>query len=231
MKYKVSIIIPVYNEFDTLEKLLQKVEQASMCSLEKEIILVDDGSGDGSRELLLELGGKYRVFFHAQNMGKGAAIRTALHYCTGDIIIIQDADLEYDPADYEDLLRLLVDNKADVAYGSRFMGGNPSGRFKFTHYWGNKLLTFITNLLYNASLTDMETCYKAFRADVIKGFIVKSNHFEFEPEITAKILKRKYCLKEVPISYYGRDYDQGKKITWKDGFTALTTLAWHRFFD
>ncbi|OGI04717.1 MAG: glycosyl transferase [Candidatus Melainabacteria bacterium GWF2_37_15] len=213
--------------------MLNKVEHASMCSLEKEVILVDDGSTDGSRKLLkkIEDQNKHKVFFHSKNMGKGAAIRTALYYATGDVIVIQDADLEYDPNEYDDLIKLILEDKADVVYGSRLSGGKPSRAFKFTHLVGNKFLTLLTNILYDSTLTDMETCYKAFRSDVIKNITIKSNRFEFEPEITAKVLKRKYHLYETPISYYGRDFHEGKKITWKDGITALIALVWFRFFD
>lgn len=233
---KISVIIPVYNEINTLEKILEKIEQASLCSLHKEIILVDDGSTDGSRELLKGLEEKqdekgYKIFFHSKNMGKGAAIRTAVHYATGDIIVIQDADLEYDPVDYEDLIKLILDDRADVVYGSRLSGGKPTRSFKFSHYIGNMFLTLVTNLLYDSTLTDMETCYKAFRADVIKGINIKSNRFEFEPEVTAKVLKKKYHLYETSISYFGRDFHEGKKITWRDGITALLALVWFRFFD
>ncbi|HSA06553.1 MAG TPA: glycosyltransferase family 2 protein [Candidatus Gastranaerophilales bacterium] len=230
---KISIIIPVYNEINTLEEILEKVNRSSFQSLNKEIILVDDASTDGSRELLqkLEKENRYKIYFHSKNTGKGAAIRTALNYITGDIVIIQDADLEYDPDDYNDLIKLIIDDKADVAYGSRLSGGKPSRSFKFTHYLGNKMLTTLTNLLYDSTLSDMETCYKAFKADVIKNIKIKSNRFEFEPEITAKILKKKYRLYETSISYYGRDYSEGKKITWKDGITALITLIRYRFFD
>ncbi len=233
---KISVIIPVYNEISTLEKMLEKVERVPLCLLNKEIILVDDGSKDGSRELLKQMQKKqeengYKIFFHSKNMGKGAAIRTAVHYATGDIIVIQDADLEYDPMDYEDLVKLIIDDRADVVYGSRLCGGKPSRAFKFTHLLGNKFLTFVTNLLYDSTLTDMETCYKAFRADVLKNINIKSNRFEFEPEITAKVLKKKYHLYEAPISYYGRDFHEGKKITWKDGITALIALVRFRFFD
>ena len=230
---KISIIIPVYNEINTLEKILEKVEQSSMCSLNKEIILVDDYSTDGSRELLkkLEKKDKYKIYFHSKNMGKGAAIRTAFRHFTGDIVIIQDADLEYDPNDYTDLIKLIIEDRADVVYGSRLSGGKSVRSFKFTHYLGNKFLTLITNLFYDATLTDMETCYKAFKADVIKNITIKSNRFDFEPEITAKILKKKYHLYETPISYYGRDYSEGKKITWKDGISAIITLIKYRFVD
>jgi len=230
---KVSIIIPVYNEIKTLEKILDLVNKANFCSLEKEIIIVDDASTDGTRELIknIENSTDYKIYYHAKNMGKGAAIRTALSYVTGDVIVIQDADLEYDPNDYEDLIRLIIDNKADVVYGSRLSGGKPTRSFKFLHLLGNKFLTFLTNVLYDTTLTDMETCYKAFRSDVIKNIIIKSNRFDFEPEITAKVLKMKYHLYEAPIAYYGRDYSEGKKITWKDGFGALIALIKFKFFD
>ena len=230
---KVSIIIPVYNEINTLEKILNMITKANFCSLEKEIVIVDDGSSNGSRELLknIEDTSDYKIYYHAKNMGKGAAIRTAFSYVTGDIIVIQDADLEYDPNDYEDLIKLIIDNKADVVYGSRLSGGKPTRSFKFLHRLGNKFLTFLTNVLYDTTLTDMETCYKAFRSDVVKNITIKSNKFDFEPEITAKVLKMKYHLYEAPISYYGRDYSEGKKITWKDGVGALIALIKFKFFD
>ncbi len=230
---KISIIIPVYNEVNTIAKILEKIEEVNLHSLEKEIIKVDDDSNDGTREILrqLEESNKYKVYFHAKNMGKGAAIRTALSYATGDIICIQDADLEYEPEDYVDLIKLILDDKADAAYGSRLSGGKPTRSFKFSHLIGNKFLTFLTNLLYDTTLTDMETCYKAFRSDGIKNITIKSNRFDFEPEITAKVLKRKYHLYEVPISYYGRDYEEGKKITWKDGIGAMRALIKYRFID
>lgn len=229
---KISIIIPVFNEINTLKQILEKVENTEFCSLEKEIILVDDGSTDGTRELLRkDFEEKYKILFHAKNMGKGAAVRTALYYATGDIIAIQDADLEYNPADYDKLIKLIINDKADVAYGSRFLDTESRKRFKFFQYMGNKSLTFFTNLLFGVGLTDMETCYKAFRADVIRNISVKSNKFDFEPEITAKILKLKYHLQEVPISYNGRCYSEGKKIGWKDGFMAIHALLWYRIFD
>ena len=228
---KVSIIVPVFNEINTLDTILEKIESTDFYGLEKEIILVDDMSTDGSREHLKELEDKYKVFYHEQNMGKGAAIRTALKQITGDIMVIQDADLEYDPADYNELLKLIVEDKADVVYGSRLTGAKPSRSFMFTHLLGNKLLTFTTNLLYGATLTDMETCYKAFRASFIKDIEIKSNRFDFEPEITAKILKKKARLYELPISYYGREYAEGKKITWKDGIHAIIALIKFRFSD
>jgi len=237
VKYsKISILVPVYNEINSFSQILDKLEKADFCNLEKEIVIVDDGSRDGTRDLLKEFeknsnNERIKIYYHSKNMGKGAALRTALSYATGDIIAIQDADLEYDPAEYGDLIRLIIDNKADVVYGSRLSGGKPTRSFKFTHLLGNKFLTFVTNLLYDTTLTDMETCYKAFRADVIKNISIKSNRFDFEPEITAKVLKRKYHLYEASISYYGRDYTDGKKITWKDGFAALAALIKYRFMD
>lgn len=232
---KITILIPIFNEVDTLKIILQKVEKAAFCGLEKEIILIDDFSSDGTREILKDLEnehqGKYKVFYHDKNMGKGAALRTGFEHMTGDIVVIQDADLEYDPVDYEPLIKLILDEKADVAYGSRLSGGKPSRSFMFTHLLGNKLLTLMTNILYNTTLTDMETCYKAFKTEFIKGIEIKSNRFDFEPEITAKVLKRGARLYELPISYYGREYDEGKKITWKDGIHAVLALIKFRFTD
>ena len=226
---KITIIIPVYNEIKTLNQIIEKVEKTDFCGLEKEIILIDDGSTDGTKELYSTL--SYKVLYHDVNQGKGAAIRTGLKEATGDIIVIQDADLEYDPVDYKDLIQLILDNKADVAYGTRLNGGKPSRAFMFHHLLGNKLLTLITNILYNTTLTDMETCYKAFRADFIKDITIKSDRFDFEPEITAKVLKKGARIYELPISYYGREYAEGKKITWKDGFQAIWTLIKFRFVD
>ncbi len=228
---KISIIVPVFNEIKTLEEVIERLQEVSMCGLEKEIIIVDDYSTDGTRELIKDYEGMYKVFYHDYNQGKGAAIRTGLSHVTGDIMVIQDADLEYDPADYDDLIKLIIEGKADVVYGSRLSGGKPSRSFMFTHLLGNKLLTFITNLLYNTTLTDMETCYKAFRTDFIKGIEIKSDRFDFEPEITAKVLKRHPRLYEMPISYYGREYSEGKKITWKDGIHAVIALIKYRFTD
>lgn len=226
---KISIIIPVYNEKDTLREIITKVEQTSFCGLEKELIFVDDFSTDGSDEILKDYEAKYKVCKHEINLGKGAAIRTALKEVTGDIVVIQDADLEYDPADYEKLLPLLIENKADVVYGSRFLQNQGNGSFMLTHYLGNKALTLITNLLFNVTLTDMETCYKAFKTEFIKNVNIVSNRFDFEPEITAKIVKQGARIKEVPISYYGRQHAEGKKITWKDGIQALKALVKFRF--
>ncbi len=234
---KLTVIVPAYNERETIEEILQRVRQVPVdiegVGVEKEIIVVDDGSTDGTREILSRLAEEWtdiRVLMHERNQGKGAAIRTALEHATGDYIVIQDADLEYDPRDYSELLRPLLEGKADVVYGSRFLG--PHRAFLFLHYLGNKFLNLVTNILYDTILTDMETCYKMFRADVIKGIPLKARGFEFEPEVTAKVLKRGYRVFEVPISYSGRDFEEGKKIhPWKDGLRALWTLIKYRFVD
>lgn len=230
----ISILIPVYNEVDFLEQILARVQSVDFCGLRREIILVDDGSTDGTRALLQSIQDAQpdlRVLFHARNMGKGAALRTALHYACGEIVAIQDADLEYDPADYPELIRLILEDRADVVYGSRLSAGKPVRAFNFWHLLGNRFLTLVTNLLYNTTLTDMETCYKVFRSDVIKTIQIRSNRFDFEPEITAKVLKQKYHLFEAPISYYGRDFHEGKKITWRDGIWALWALIKYRFVN
>jgi glycosyltransferase involved in cell wall biosynthesis len=225
--------MPVYNEANTIHEILKRVEAVDLGGVRKEVIIVDDASKDGTREILDDLrkDPSHKIYFHAQNMGKGAALRTALTYATGDIIIIQDADLEYDPGEYAELLKPILEGRADVVYGSRLSGAKVARAFNFWHFVGNKLLTFITNVLYNSILSDMETCYKVFRADVIKNLQIKSNRFDFEPEITAKILKRKHKLYEMPISYYGRDFSEGKKITWRDGFAAIWALIKYRFMD
>ncbi len=226
---KVTILIPVYNEVSTLEQILKKVEEADFCGLEKEIILIDDCSTDGTKDIYPNL--PYKILYHEVNQGKGAALRDGFKEATGDIVVIQDADLEYDPVDYKPLIQLILDGKADVCYGTRLAGGKPSRSFMFTHLLGNKFLSLLTNVLYGSTLTDMETCYKAFKADFIKGIEIKSNRFDFEPEITAKILKRGARLYELPVSYYGREFAEGKKITWKDGFHAIFALIKFRFVD
>lgn len=230
---KLSILMPVFNEVKTIREIISRVEAAQIGNVTKQLIIVDDGSSDGTREVLRELQkeSRYNIYYHGHNMGKGAALRTALTYATGDIILIQDADLEYDPAEYAELIKPVIEGRADVVYGSRLAGGKVARAFNFWHYLGNKLLTFITNILYNAILSDMETCYKVFRADVIKNMQIRSNGFDFEPEITAKVLRRKYKLYEMPISYYGRDFSEGKKITWRDGFAAIWALVKYRFVD
>jgi len=227
---KITILIPVYNEVSTLETMVNKVENTDFCGLEKEIILIDDCSTDGTKDLYPKFS-NHKVLYHSVNQGKGAALRSGFKEATGDIIVIQDADLEYDPEDYAPLIKLILDGKADVCYGTRLAGGKPSRSFMFTHLLGNKFLSLLTNVLYGSTLTDMETCYKAFRADFIKGIEIKSNRFDFEPEITAKILKRGARLYELPVSYYGREFSEGKKITWKDGVHAIFALIRFRFTD
>ncbi|MBQ8886978.1 MAG: glycosyltransferase family 2 protein [Candidatus Gastranaerophilales bacterium] len=228
---KISIIIPVFNEKDTFKLLLEKVEQANFCGLEKEIIMVDDCSTDGTTEILKELSANYKVLFHEKNQGKGAAIKTAVKEATGDFVCIQDADLEYLPDDYDKLLPLLINNEADVVYGSRFKNKENLKNFILKNKIANKFLTLLTNILYGAEITDMETCYKAFKREFIQGITIKSNRFDFEPEITAKVMKKKARLKEVPISYVGRGHEEGKKINWKDGIHAILTLIKFRFID
>ena len=225
-----SIIVPVYNEESTVLPLLKKVQNVKLFGLKKQIIVVNDGSTDKTAEALkkVKIPG-CQIIHHEKNKGKGAAIRTAIPHTTGDFVIIQDADLEYDPSDYEIILKPLLDGKADVVYGSRFKGVGRS--FLFWHYMGNKLLTLVTNVLYDTILTDMETCYKAFKGDLIRSIRLRSNRFDFEPEVTAKVLKRHSKLFEVPITYNGRDFDEGKKITWRDGFAAMVCLIRYRFMD
>lgn len=226
---KITILMPVYNEVNTLQEMVKKVEETDFCDLEKEIILIDDCSDDGTKELYKDI--PHKVLYHNYNQGKGAALRTGLTEATGDIIIIQDADLEYDPVDYIPLIKLILDGHADVCYGSRLTGGKPSRSFMFTHLLGNKFLSLLTNILYGSTLTDMETCYKAFKADFIKDITIRSDRFDFEPEITAKILKKHARLYELPISYYGREFSEGKKITWRDGIFAIIALIKYRFTD
>lgn len=226
---KLSIIMPVYNERATIEKILARVMAVP---LDKELVIVDDWSGDGTRDILKTYEGKQniKIIYHPHNLGKGAAVRTGIRECTGDIVIIQDADLEYSPEEYPRLIDPIVRGVADVVYGSRFYGTHRV--FLVWHYLGNKFLTFVTNILYNTMLTDMETCYKVFRAEVIKGLNLRSNRFDIEPEITAKIFKnRKLRVYEMPITYDGRDYDEGKKIHWYDALPALWTLIKYRFVD
>ena len=228
---RLSIIIPVYNERETLSEILRQVRAVELPDLEKEILVVEDGSTDGSRDILdMEAkAGDLRVFYHDQNRGKGAAVRTAIEKATGDLIVIQDADLEYDPRDYPTLVRPIIEGRVTVVYGSRFLG--PRKAMLFWHMLGNKLLTLTTNILFNAILSDMETCYKCFRADVLQGIPLRARRFDFEPEVTAKVLKRGHRIFEVPISYYGREYYEGKKIGWRDAPIAFWTLIKYRFVD
>jgi glycosyltransferase involved in cell wall biosynthesis len=227
---KISVVIPVYNEIDTIEEILARVDKVP---IKKEIIVIDDLSIDGTRERLKKIVAdkeNVKVIYHSRNRGKGAALRTGFESVTGDIVIIQDADLEYDPNEYPNLLEPISDGRADVVYGSRFIGG-PHRVLFFWHYVGNKLLTLISNALTNLNLTDMETCYKVFKSQILKDLNLKSNRFGFEPEFTAKVSKMRLRIYEVPISYSGRTYSEGKKITWKDGIVALCLIFWYRFFD
>jgi glycosyltransferase involved in cell wall biosynthesis len=228
---KLSIIMPAFNERETLREILHQVRAVELPGIEKEILVVDDGSTDGSREILAEEAETVDlcVFYHDTNRGKGAAVRTAIEHATGDMILIQDADLEYDPRDYPRLIQPIVEGRVTVVYGSRFLG--PRKAMLFWHMLGNKLLTLTTNILYNAILSDMETCYKCFRADVVKDIPLRAKRFEFEPEVTAKVLKRGHRIFEVPISYYGREYHEGKKISWRDAPLAFWTLLKYRFVD
>ena len=245
---KLSVVIPVYNEKNTLEELLRRVTDDPM---RKEILLVDDFSTDGTRQMLekmqqLQTAGEtsapasdggdptplrdLRFFFQGKNQGKGAALRRGFAEVTGDVVLVQDADLEYDPRDYPKLLEPIVDGRADVVFGSRFLGG-PQRVHYFWHYVANRLLTLLSDIFTNLKLTDMETCYKVFRTETLKGITIKSNRFGFEPEITAKIAKKNWRIYEVPISYAGRTYEEGKKITWKDGVKALWCIFWFSISD
>ncbi|HKG55090.1 MAG TPA: glycosyltransferase family 2 protein [Anaerolineales bacterium] len=224
-----SVVIPVYNEVENIGEILKRVQSTNLAS---EIIIVDDGSQDGTRDTLKRLDGEegVRVILHERNQGKGAAVITGLRAAQGDILLIQDADLEYDPRDYPVLLQPIEEGKADVVYGSRFLGA-PHRVTMFWHLMANRLLTLMTNILYNTILTDMETGYKVFRREVIEKMKIRSKRFDFEPEFTAKVLKRHYRIFEVPISFNPRDYSQGKKIKLKDAFAAVWTLLKYRFFD
>jgi glycosyltransferase involved in cell wall biosynthesis len=226
---KLSVIIPVYNEVESIRAILKRVQDTKLAH---EIIVVDDGSQDGTREILKKLDGrnKVRVVLHERNQGKGAAVRTGMAAAKGDVLLIQDADLEYDPRDYPELLRPIKEGLADVVYGSRFLG-RAHRVTMFWHMVANKSLTFLTNVLYDTILTDMETGYKAFRRKVIEGMVIRSNSFNFEPEFTAKILKRKYRIFEVPITFNPRDYSEGKKIKLHDAFEAVWALLKYRFTD
>ncbi len=239
---KLSVVIPVYNEIQTIAEIIAQVRAVDLCisvwtgqarqqvvQLERELVIVDDKSTDGTREYLhtLKNNPHIRLVFHSQNFGKGGAVQTALQHATGDIILIQDADLEYDPRDYPKLLQPILEGRSQVVYGSRFRGGPTKAMF-FWHMVGNRFLTFTTNLLYNTILTDMETCYKVFAREVADKLHLKAKRWGFDPEITAQILLLGYRIYEVPISYAGREFHEGKKISWKDGFTVLLTLLKYR---
>jgi glycosyltransferase involved in cell wall biosynthesis len=222
-----SVIMPVYNERTTVAEIIRRV-RASQVPLVVDLIVVDDASTDGTDKVLQALtDSSVRVIRHEQNMGKGAAIRTALQYAHGDLVLIQDADLEYDPDDWPRLLDPILKQKAAVVYGSRFTGERKN--MLILHWIGNRFLSLVTNVLYASTLSDMETCYKLFDRRVLEGIVLKSNRFDFEPEITAKVLRRGYRIYEVPISYAGREADEGKKITWRDGFGAMKALVKYRF--
>lgn len=245
---KVSVVIPVYNEKSTIEEILRRVLDTDV---RKEVIIVDDCSKDGTRQILENMAARQangetcapaqdgnapielrdlRFFFQAPNQGKGAALRRGFAQATGEIVLVQDADLEYDPRDYEVLLEPIIEGRADVVYGSRFLGG-PQRVHYFWHYVANRMLTLLSDIFTNLKLTDMETCYKVFRREVLKGIQIKSNRFGFEPEITAKIAKNTWRIYEVPIAYAGRTYEEGKKITWKDGIQALWCIIRYKISD
>lgn len=227
---KLSIIMPVFNEISTIEEILSLVFATGHV---EEIIIVDDGSTDGTRDFLTDYvtdNPQIKLIFHETNLGKGAAVRNGIKAANADLVLIQDADLEYDPRDYDALMQPILEGKADVVYGSRFMG-SPRRSTMFWHMVANKLLTFMTNIMFDSILTDMETCYKLFKRDVIQSLTLRSNRFDIEPEITAKILKGKFRIFEVPISFNPREYDEGKKIGLKDAFAAIWALLRYRFFD
>jgi glycosyltransferase involved in cell wall biosynthesis len=227
---KLSIVIPVFNEKQTVEEILRRVLAVDV-GMPKEVVVIDDCSNDGTREILQGLAlPQVRVLFHEENLGKGAALHTGFAGVQGDIVLVQDADLEYDPREYPRLLEPILDGRADVVYGSRFLGG-PHRVLFFWHYVGNRVLTTFSNMISNLNLTDMETCYKVIKKEVLQKIRLKSRRFGFEPEITVKLAKLKCRIYEVPISYSGRLYEEGKKISWRDGVAAVFHLVRYRFFD
>lgn len=227
---KLSVIIPIYNEFKTLEEILKRIKNQT--HLDKEIILIDDFSTDGSRELIEnKLKSKVqKIILNKKNYGKGYSVRQGIEIAEGDIILIQDADLEYSPTDYDKLVNPILNNDADIVYGSRFIGSDEKRVLFFWHTIGNKFLTLLSNVFTNLNLTDMENCYKVFRSNIIKNIELKENRFGFEPEITAKISKKDFKIYEVGVKYYGRKYKDGKKITWKDGFSAIRCIILYSLF-
>ncbi len=224
-----SIIIPVYNESKTISTLLQRVFDVKLPGWKKEIIVIDDGSTDGTKNQLATWQSRCKIFYQPHNMGKGAAVTRGMQHASGDILLIQDADLEYDPSDYKILLEPFANAQVNIVYGSRFLGPHLSTMFLYA--LGNKFVTLLTNIFYNTNITDMETGYKVFRRNALCGLNIWAARFDFEPEFTAKILKAGYQIYEVPISYYGRKFSEGKKLTWKDGVIALWTLIKYRFFS
>ena len=232
MKKKLSIIIPVYNEESTIHPILKKINESKIENIDFEIIIINDGSTDNSVKIIKENNELYDHFINLEkNSGKGFAIKSGLKLATGDYVILQDADLEYDPSEYTKLLNPIISNKADVVYGSRFLGNNERRVLYFWHTVGNKFLTLLSNMLSNLNLTDMEVCYKVFKIDVIKNINLRENKFGFEPEITAKIAKKDIKIYEVGIKYFGRKYSEGKKITWKDGFSAIRCIIKYNLFS
>ena len=229
---KLSIVIPVYNEDKTLEEIIKKVKAIDLGAIEKEIVVVDDGSSDKTIDILKKTIEPLvdKVIYKEKNMGKGAAVRTGFENVTGDIVIIQDADLEYDPQEYKRLLQPILEGKADVVYGSRFMGGRPHRAHMFWHQVGNNFLTTLSNMFTNLNLTDIETCYKMFKKEVIDSIKIEENRFGLEPELTAKVARLNCRIYEVGISYYGRNYEEGKKINWKDGLRAIYVILKYGIF-
>lgn len=230
---KLSIVIPVYNEKNTIREILRRVESSNIGDIEKEIIIIDDCSTDGTSEILKEYEQKHKIIYQPKNTGKGAALRAGFAATTGDIVLIQDADLEYDPVEYPLIIAPIVQDKADMVYGSRFLGSHPHRVLYYWHSLGNKVLTTLSNMFTNLNLTDMETCYKVFKGDVIREIAprLKSDRFGFEPEITSRVAHGQYRIYEVGISYHGRTYKEGKKINWKDGVKAIFAIIYFNLFD
>lgn len=226
----VDIIIPVYNEEDTIENILEVVDNTDFCGLKKNLVVVDDCSSDSTRSILKKYENKFQIIYKEKNGGKGSAVSLGIKNSKGDIVVIQDADLEYDPKDYSKLIELIVKNDADVVYGSRFLN-NPFKNFMLLSYLANRFLTVLTNIIYGTKLTDMETCYKAMKREFVQNIEIKSRKFDLEPEITAKLVKNGAKIKELPISYNARSYASGKKITYKDGLMAIGALIKYRFCD